>query len=108
MKKAASAKKTNARGDSTPNVEAELGALVEAAEAVAELVFEAVDVELVDVVLEPVEVVEPEVVLVELPVDVVEDPVEVVEPLLVEEPVDDEPVEVEDAAEEVVVTPPIS
>lgn len=112
VKKAARAKKTNARGDSSPA--AEPGADVEDAAWVAEVAFEApVDVEPVDVVFEPVDVEPLEVVDAEdeeeEPVEVVEDPVAVVDALDdEEEPVDEDPEDVEAAADALLETPPIS
>ena len=75
VKKAARAKKTNARGEASPD--AELGALVDEAAPVEDVVFEPVE-------LDPVELLFEADVLVlffdaEEPVEVVEEPLEVVE-----------------------------
>jgi len=100
---AASAKKTNARGEESPD--AELGAVVEEVEPVAEVVWDPVELDPEEVVLEAEEDLEldPLVVAVEVELPVV---------VLVtvetdEEPVEEEPDEVEDAAE-VLEAPPIN
>jgi len=107
VKKAARAKKTNARGDSRPA--AEPGAEVEDAACVAEVVLDPVDVEPVDVVFEPVDVEPLEVVDAEdEPVEVVEEPVEVVEAPEEVEPVDEDPEAEDDTAVDVALAPPIN
>lgn len=102
MKKAARANKTNARGEERP--EAELGAVVDVAAPVEDVVFDPVELDPVELVFDAEDVLEPVVVAEEdeeEPVDVVEEPDE-------EDPVEEEPVEVEDAADEVLLAPPIS
>ena len=110
VKMAARAKKTNARGEESP--EAELGAEVEEVDPVAEVVLDPVvfeDPELVleaedDVLeLEPVVIVELDLMLLVLvTVGREEEPVEEPEEEPVEEP------EVDDAAAEELLTPPIN
>lgn len=97
---AARAKKTNARGEASPD--AELGAEVEEVEPVAEVVFEPVELAPELVVLDAEEDLEPLVVVeVELLKDVL------VTVATEEEPVEDEAPEVEDGEEELE-TPPIN
>jgi len=103
VKMAARAKKTNARGEESPD--AELGAVVEEEEPVAEVVLDPVELDPEEVVLEPEEVLELDplvvAVVVELPVVVL------VTVATDEEPVEEEPDEVEDAAA-VLEAPPIN
>jgi len=103
VKKAARAKKTNASGEERPD--AELGAEVEDEEPVAEVVFDPVELDPEEVVLEAEEVLELEPLVVVV--------VELLAVVLVtvareeEEPVEEEPELVEDAAA-LLEAPPIS
>lgn len=102
VKNAARAKKTNAMGDERPFAEL-LGAVVEVAAPVEDVVFDEVDEEPVEEVLEADDVEEP-VEEVEEPVEVVDEPDDVE----VEEPVDEEPEVVDAEEDELLVAPPIS
>jgi len=106
VKKAASAKKTNARGDSSPA--AEPGAVVEDAACVAEVVLDPLDVEPEDVVFEPLDVDPVELEGAEEPVEVVEEPEEVVEAPEEVEPLDVDPEAEADMAVDVAADPPIN